>query len=383
MKIFITVGIFPPDIGGPASFVPKVAQLFVDNGNEVKVLCLSDEKHDDHYNYDVIRIMRFSNKVIRWPLTILKMIVHGYRADVWFINGLPMEAYIAHKFSSVLSMRKIKTLRKVVGDWAWERGRNLKLTEDSFDDFQKNKHSLHLEIAKFSRGWTAKKVNKIIVPSQHLKGVVQNWGVDAEKIDVLYNGTKITNQKNKHRKGGKNLISVGRLAPWKNIDVIIDSIEVLNQFQKDRFSLTLVGDGPMRDNLEEDIDRKGLSNQIEITGQVPSEDVQYYLNKADIYLQASGYEGLPHVILEAINHSLTIISTPIGGTNEILRNGECGWVLPLVQGKKPNSEDIVRIVKEVLRNEDKDQAMKEAAFEMIDLEFNEDKNLKKYLEYIN
>ena len=90
------------------------------------------------------------------------MIVHGYRADVWFINGLPMEAYIAHKFSSLLSMRKIKTLRKVVGDWAWERGRNLKLTEDSFDDFQKNKHSLHLEIAKFSRGWTAKKVNKVI-----------------------------------------------------------------------------------------------------------------------------------------------------------------------------------------------------------------------------
>ena len=380
MKVFITVGIFPPDIGGPASFVPKVAQLFVDNGNEVKVLCLSDEKHEDHYDYNVVRIMRFTNKLIRWPLTILKMIVHGYKADVWFINGLPMEAYISHKVVSVLSVRKIKTLRKVVGDWAWERGRNLKLTEDSFDDFQKNKHSLHIEIAKFSRGWTAKKVNKVIVPSQHLKGVVQNWGVDAEKIDVLYNGTKIDNQKS--RKGGTNLISVGRLAPWKNIDVIIDSVEILNQDKKDRFSLTLVGDGPMRDKLQEHIDRKGLTNQIEITGQVPSRDVQNYLNKADIYLQASGYEGLPHVILEAINHSLTIISTPIGGTNEILRDGEYGWILPLVQGKKPNSEDIVRIVEEVLTNQDKDQAMKEAALEMIDLEFNEDKNLKKYLEYI-
>ena len=144
----------------------------------------------------------------------------------------------------------------------------------------------------------------------------------------------------------------------------------------------MVGDGPMRDKLQEHIDRKGLTNQIEITGQVPSRDVQNYLNKADIYLQASGYEGLPHVILEAINHSLTIISTPIGGTNEILRDGEYGWILPLVQGKKPNSEDIVRIVEEVLTNEDKDQAMKEAALEMIDLEFNEDKNLKKYLEYI-
>ena len=382
MRVFITVGIFPPDIGGPASFVPKVAQLFVDNGNEVKVLCLSDKKHDDRYDFDIIRIMRFTNKLIRWPLTILKMVVHGYRADIWFINGLPMEAYIAHKVASVLSMRKIKTLRKVVGDWAWERGRNLKLTEDSFDEFQKNKHSFHLEIAKFSRGWTARKVNKVIVPSQHLKGVVQNWGVDIEKIDVLYNGAKIDNQINKPRKGGKSLISVGRLAPWKNIDVIIDALEILNEGQKDGFNLTLVGDGPMRDSLEEHIDRKGLVNQIEITGQVPYKDVQYYLNEADIYLQASGYEGLPHVILEAINNSLTIISTPIGGTNEILRDGEYGWILPLVQGKKPNSEDIVRIVNEVLTNEDRDQAMKKAAFEMIDLEFNEDKNLKKYLEYI-
>ena len=144
----------------------------------------------------------------------------------------------------------------------------------------------------------------------------------------------------------------------------------------------MVGDGPVRGNLEELIKRKDLGSQIKITGQVPSKDVPLYLNKADIYLQASGYEGLPHVILEAINHKLTIISTPIGGTNEILRDGEYGWVLPLVQGKKPDSQEIVRIVKQILKNEDKDQSIKDAAFEMINIEFNEDKNLKKYLEYI-
>lgn len=382
MKVFITVGIFPPDIGGPASFVPKVAQLFTEKGHEVRVLCLSDEKHENNYSYEVIRIMRLTNKLIRWPLTIIKMIFHGYRADVWFINGLPMEAYIAHRVTSILSMKKIKTLRKVVGDWAWERGRNLNLTEDSFDDFQKNKHSLHLEIAKFSRGWTAKKVDKVIVPSEHLRGVVKNWGVDGEKIDVLYNGTKISNQGNKQRKEEVSIISVGRLAPWKNIDVIIESVEILNQEHKDKYSLTLVGDGPVRGNLEELIKRKDLGSQIKITGQVPSKDVPLYLNKADIYLQASGYEGLPHVILEAINHKLTIISTPIGGTNEILRDGEYGWVLPLVQGKKPDSQEIVRIVKQILKNEDKDQLIKDAAFEMINIEFNEDRNLKKYLEYI-
>ena len=123
-------------------------------------------------------------------------------------------------------MRKIKTLRKVVGDWAWERGRNLKLTEDSFDDFQKNKHSLHIEIAKFSRGWTAKKVNKVIVPSQHLKGVVQNWGVDAEIIDVLYNGTKIDNQ----NFGVQQYKTYNRFFKQSNTDVTDDDFNLTDPF---------------------------------------------------------------------------------------------------------------------------------------------------------
>ena len=150
MRIFIIVGIFPPDIGGPASFVPKISELLTEKNNEVKVLCLSNEKYKDEYSYEVIRIMRFLPKIIRWPLTIIKMIRHGHKADLWFINGLPMESYLSHKFIFFVFRKKIRTIRKIVGDWAWERGRNLELTEDSFDEFQNNKHSLHLEFAKFS-----------------------------------------------------------------------------------------------------------------------------------------------------------------------------------------------------------------------------------------
>ena len=137
-----------------------------------------------------------------------------------------------------------------MGDWAWERGRNLKLTEDSFDEFQINKHSLHLEIAKISRGWTAQKVDMVIVPSEHLKKVVKNWGVSENKISVIYNGTKIIKKTNSSPSNNRQLISVGRLAPWKNIDVIIESIEKLNRSHSDKYTLTLVGDGPIRQELE-------------------------------------------------------------------------------------------------------------------------------------
>jgi len=382
MKIFVTVGIFPPDIGGPASFVPKISELLAEKSHEVKVLCLSNEEHDDKNSYTVIRIIRSLPKIIRWPKTIYNMIKHGHDADLWFINGLPMEAYIAHKFISIFLRRKVKTIRKIVGDWAWERGRNLKLTEDSFDEFQINKHSLHLEIAKISRGWTAQKVDMVIVPSEHLKKVVKNWGVSENKISVIYNGTKIIKKTNSSPSNNRQLISVGRLAPWKNIDVIIESIEKLNRSHSNKYTLTLVGDGPIRQELEYIIAEKGLEDYIVITGQVSNNEVARYLEEADVYIQASGYEGLPHVVLEAMNHHLSVISTPIGGTNEVLRDGKYGWILPIENGKKPIPNELVRIIEEVENNIEKDNEIKKAAFTMLEKKFDENTNLNKYLEII-
>ena len=74
MKILITVGIYPPDIGGPASFVPKIANILTENGYEVIVVCLSDEKIEDELNYKVVRIIRRQNLIVRWIKTIYTII---------------------------------------------------------------------------------------------------------------------------------------------------------------------------------------------------------------------------------------------------------------------------------------------------------------------
>ena len=222
MKILITVGIYPPDIGGPASFVPKIANLLSQNNYEVTVICLSDSNLQDNETYKVKRILRNQNLLIRWLKTIILIILNGRNAECIFVNGLPMESYIANIF-----LRK-KIVRKIVGDWAWERGRNKGLIEDSFDEFQLNSHNLHLEIAKFSRGWTATKADIVITPSRHLSNVVKNWGVKADKLKVIYNGTRITN--NEFSKSNSNiikLITVGRLAPWKNVNTIIEAVHLL------------------------------------------------------------------------------------------------------------------------------------------------------------
>ena len=373
MKILITVGIFPPDIGGPASFVPKIAKLLQENGFEVTIICLSNEKIVDNESYKIIRILRNQNLMIRWIKTIFKMISNGRNADTIFVNGLPMEAYIANLF-----LRK-KLIRKIVGDWAWERGRNKGIINDSFDEFQKNKHNLHLEIAKFSRGWTATKADLVITPSVHLKNVVKNWGVSENNLKVIYNGTNIQSKITKKENEVLHFITVGRLAPWKNIDKIIQAMAILNE-KGFNFIFNIVGSGPLNEELKILVKELKLENKIFFLGQKNTEELNKIYLDSDIYIQASGYEGLPHVILEAINFNLSIISTPIGGTNEILLDGKNGWILKLKDKKAPDEFDLQEIIYELVDNKTKSNNLIHNAKEYLIENFDEDKNLNKYIE---
>ena len=375
MKILITVGIYPPDIGGPASFVPRIAKLLEENECEVTVICLSDEKILDDEPYKIIRILRNQNLIIRWIKTVLNMLSHGRDAEVIFVNGLPMEAYIANLF-----LRK-KLIRKIVGDWAWERGRNKGIINDSFDEFQKNKHNLHLEIAKFSRGWTATKANLVITPSMHLKEVVKKWGVLENNLKVIYNGTKIQPKIVKKENEVLHFVTVGRLAPWKNIDKIIQAMALLNG-KGFNFIFNIVGSGPLDQQLKNLVKDLKLEKNIFFLGQKNTHELnKIYLN-SDIYIQASGYEGLPHVILEAINFNLSIISTPIGGTNEILLNGKNGWVLNLKEDKAPDEFDLQELIKCVIESKAIDKEKILSAKKYIINNFDEDKNLNKYIQLL-
>tara|TARA_B100000287_G_C20585626_1_gene762131 strand:- start:217 stop:1353 length:1137 start_codon:yes stop_codon:yes gene_type:complete len=374
LKVLITVGIFPPDIGGPASFVPKIANILSKNGHEVIVVCLSDEKIEDELNYKVVRIIRRQNLIIRWIKTIYKIIKNGIGAKYIFVNGLPMESYIANLF-----LRK-KLIRKIVGDWAWERGRNRGIVEDSFDEFQQNSHNLHIEIAKFSRGWTATKADLVITPSIHLSKVVESWGVDSEKLKVIYNGTTISDINEKINKDVNviNLITVGRLAPWKNIDTIIDAMNLL-RLADIKFHLFIVGSGDLYDELNEKILNLNLDNYITLTGQKNSLELKEYYKKSHIYIQASGYEGLPHVLLEAINYELLVISTPIGGSNEILEDGKNGLILDLIEGKKPSSSYLYQLILKIIDNKDLQNEKIGNAKYLLQNKFDESKNFQEYL----
>ena len=336
MNILITVGIFPPDIGGPASFVPKISDFLIENGHNVKIICLSEVGNiNTEDNFDVIRIKRSNNLPIRWIKTIYQIVKNGRRSDLIFVNGLGVESAIAN-----LILQK-QLIRKIVGDPVWERAYNKKRIIESFDDFQINKHSFLIEVQKLLRNWSINSAEIVITPSDHLKSFVSGIGY-SKKILKINNGVNITDiNRANESKADINLIIISRLVVQKNINIVIEAMKLLDN---KNLKLSIIGEGGEFSKLESTIHDLNLQNQVQLLGKIDNNKISQFLLTADIFIQASDYEGLPHSVLEAINYEVPILSTETGGCKDLLNDGERGFIIPMPPDKKVIAENISFII---------------------------------------
>lgn len=321
MKILIITGIFPPDIGGPATYVPQIASALLASSHQVTVITLSDylDHQDDVYKFKIVRLPRKINKIKRFALIINNIIALSQDADLLFVNGLALEAAIANKFL------KKTMIQKIVGDIAWERSSNKGWVTDTFDEFQAKRYNLALETLKKLRSWSSQQANQIIVPSQYLAKIVENWGILPEKITVIYNALEIPEKLPNviiPLTTKIKVITVARLVPWKHIERII---EVVSQLEN--VGLVIVGDGERRSPLENLAHQLGINNKVYFAGQKNQAETLALMASCDIFVLNSSYEGLPHVVLEAISMGLPVIATDVGGTPEVIENRINGWLI--------------------------------------------------------
>jgi glycosyltransferase involved in cell wall biosynthesis len=122
------------------------------------------------------------------------------------------------------------------------------------------------------------------------------------------------------------LVCVGRLCEEKGHLVLIEAAAEL-ALAGVAFELVLVGDGPIRAQLEALIARHRLSDRIKITGWAPASEVRNYLQTSRAMVLPSFAEGLPVVIMEALALGRPVVSTYIAAIPELVRHGENGWLV--------------------------------------------------------
>jgi glycosyltransferase involved in cell wall biosynthesis len=320
MNVLMITGIFPPDIGGPATYVPTMASELVKRGHKLTVVTLSDRlDHDDRsYSFPVHRIRRGLLKPLRFLFTVRRILREGRGAQVLYVNGLYLEAVIANYL-----LRK-PMVQKIVGDWAWERATNKGWVKDNFEEFQKRKYGLKVELMKALRNFCVRWADTLIAPSDYLARVITTWDVSESKIFVVYNAVEIPSSARTTvpLRTRLNIVTVGRLVPWKQIDRLIEALAEI-----DGAGLVVVGDGPERSRLEDLVRATQLTDRIYFAGQRSKEETLGLMTACDLFVLNSTYEGFPHVVLEAMCAGLPVVATEVGGTPELVRDEENGLLI--------------------------------------------------------
>jgi L-malate glycosyltransferase len=191
----------------------------------------------------------------------------------------------------------------------------------------------HILIERF----LAASTHRVICISQAVRHYVENEiGVPHEKTCLIYNGVRRYpgrsegNVTNRFPWGFKDddciLASVGALVENKGHRVLLESFHTLVK-SFPHLRLVLVGDGPLRSELEEIVSKSGLSDHVKFVGL--QFDVHPILTQADLFVLPTRYrEGLSLAILEAMQHGLPVVSTKIGGIPEAVQDNLTGLLVP-------------------------------------------------------
>jgi glycosyltransferase involved in cell wall biosynthesis len=128
--------------------------------------------------------------------------------------------------------------------------------------------------------------------------------------------------------GELRLLTVGRLDPEKNPTLLLDVLEQLVERDR-RWRLTIVGDGPLRGELEDGVARRGLGERVNLAGEVPNGPALWKLyRESHAFLHVSLTEGLPQVLFEAQAAGIPIVATEVGGVRSALADGAAAMLIP-------------------------------------------------------
>ncbi|WP_311516627.1 glycosyltransferase family 4 protein [uncultured Anaerococcus sp.] len=143
------------------------------------------------------------------------------------------------------------------------------------------------------------------------------------KSKIIYNTVKDDFFNIQRNVEENTVVTCGRLEEQKNHKMLIDAFELVVKKCKDA-KLFIYGEGSLRNELQNIIDEKELSNNIKLCGN--SKDIPGVLRSADVFVLSSDYEGMPNALMEALAAGVPSISTdcPCGGPRMLIDNYKNG-----------------------------------------------------------
>jgi len=318
VKILIATGIYPPDVGGPATMLAALAEA-LKKSFDIKIITYAGV---DNSADGIIRVKK-SDKFLKYPIYFCKMLMLAEWADILYITETYSVGYFAYLIKKLTGKKYIV---RFAGDSAWEAAVGAGWTGDYITDFQNIKYDKRVEKLKARRKKILASADKVIAVSNFMAGVAKMIGVNEEKIAVIYNAVDFFPAPPKREAPlNPTLVYAGRLVPWKGVAMVIRAVKELKK-NRPNILFEILGDGPEEIKLKELAGNLGLAENIIFRGRVSEEESHKIFARSTIFVLNTNYEGLPHSVLNAMRAGLPVITTPIGGNMEIIE-GEINGLL--------------------------------------------------------
>jgi glycosyltransferase involved in cell wall biosynthesis len=172
----------------------------------------------------------------------------------------------------------------------------------------------------------------VIAVSEAVGETAVRLGVPRERVVVIPNGVDVerfaaavADPTVRGENGAPVVGSVGCLAARKDYPTLLEALALLDRRGRG-FRAVLVGDGKERGPLERRVEELGLAGRVRFLGERP--DVERLLPGMDVFVLSSREEGIPNALLEAMAAGRPSVATAVGGTPEVLEDGETGWLVP-------------------------------------------------------
>jgi glycosyltransferase involved in cell wall biosynthesis len=323
VRVVVVSGIWPPDVGGPASHAPAVADFLVARGHDVEVVTTATASPPERA-YPVHWVSRTLPRGARHVKAVSVIRARAARSDVVYTTGL----FGRSAAGATLARRPF--VLKLTADPAFERAWRRGLIGGSVDSFQEGGGGPSVRLLRRLRDAELRHAAHVFTPSAWLRELVVSWGVPPERVSVLPNPAPAIDGlaskqelRDRHGLAGPTLAFAGRLTPQKALGQAIWSVATAGGI-----ALLVVGDGPDRPRLERLAAELGVADDVRFLGAQPRERVLELLRAADGAVLTSDWENFPHTVVEALAVGTPVVATAVGGVPEVVHDGENGLLVP-------------------------------------------------------
>ena len=322
MRALVVSGIWPPDVGGPASHAPDVAGFLLARGHEVEVVTTaSTEPFPEAYRVNWVSRRLPKGAIHVRTAGLIRS--RARRADVVYTTGM-----FGRSAAGALTARRPYVV-KLTADPAFERSRRRGLVAGDVDTFQRGGGGPAAGALRRARDFELGRAAHVFCPSAYLRELVLSWGVAPERVSVLPNPAPVVHdlppREDLRRAFGLNgatLAFAGRLTAQKSLERALEAVAGADGVQ-----LVIAGDGPDRQPLEGRAGELGIGDRVRFLGAQPRERVVELFRAADATILSSSWENFPHTVVEALAVGTPVLAMEAGGVAEVVQDGVNGLVV--------------------------------------------------------